>query len=158
MTSNEDITTKSTIENWGSSTNFEDISVEQVDKMVLEYSEARTKYEKLSKDTKELYSICEAIKFKIIAVLESAGKKKWEVDGIGRVSRTQRMSPKISDKIEMLKHFRSLGEDEYLGYVSVNSRTLGAYIKQEKENDPSFNMPGVELTEIPNISFTRSKK
>lgn len=143
---------------WGVETNYEDVSVEEVDSLVRDYSAKRKEYEEKNKLAKEAYGECELLKGKLIALLDSAGKTNWNVDGIGRISKTKRVGARVTDKVQMLKHFKELGPEAYLSFVSVNSRTLSAYIKQETENNEKFQMPGVEATEIPNISFTRSKK
>lgn len=142
---------------WVGESNFEQISVEDIDELVKLYSTARADYELKTKLAKEANAVCESLKAKIINILDSASKKNWQVDGVGRITRTTRYSPQVINKEDMIKHFQDKGHEEFLAFVSVNHMTLGSYVKQEKEANPDFSMPGVEMIEVPNISFTRSR-
>lgn len=140
----------------------EEIPVSELDDQMKSYLDAREDYDAKKKVSNEADAVCKEEKRKLVELLKRAGKTSWDIEGVGKASitnRTMTTVPKDPEaKKEMLAHFRQLGPDRYLHYVSVNSMTLNSYINQELENDPSFQMPGCELpTVTENITFRRKK-
>jgi hypothetical protein len=133
---------------WESETKREAISVELLDQLMKEYELARTRYEETKEISDEAYKLAENRKAELIDLLERAGKRNWAVDGIGKVSVSEKMTIRVPQdlmkKKDMLSFFRTLGEDRYLSMVSVNHMTLNAFYKQETEADPNFRIPGCE--------------
>jgi len=157
ISQNEDLTNE-----WAAEVEHEEIAVEQMDAAMVAFADARTEYEKLDRIAKDAFHLVEEKKLKMLSLLNRAGKKSWEVDGLGKITKSIRhrvKGPKDPEKkAEMLKHFRSLGPDEYLHYVSINAATLNSYYKQAIDNNPEFELPGIDAPEaIENISLRRKK-
>jgi hypothetical protein len=133
---------------WESETKREAISVDLLDQAMKEYELARTRYEETKEISDEAYKLAENRKAELIDLLERAGKRSWAVNGIGKVSVSEKMTIRVPQdlmkKKDMLSFFRTLGEDRYLSMVSVNHMTLNAFYKQETESDPNFRIPGCE--------------
>jgi len=148
---------------WGDS-NFEDVSVEQLDKAFSEYVEARNVYEEKNKASKEAYAKYQDLEFKFISILQHSGKTNWNVDGLGKCSEYERKSyatPKTTEsKQEIAKYIQdNHGKDAFWDMFSINSATLNAFCKQEIENNPGVKIPGLgEPTAIKKLRLTRSKK
>jgi len=136
------------LEAWDTETTREAISVDALDKAMRDYEESRASYEEAKRISDERHAISEASKSELIDLLERAGKRNWSVDGVGKVTLAEKLTIKVPQSLdakkEMLKYFRTLGEDRYLAMVSVNFMTLNAYYKQEQEQDPNFRIPGCE--------------
>jgi hypothetical protein len=138
------------------------VTTEDLDNEVKKLMELEEDYEGKKKIYKEADSKYEEQRAKLLSILQASGKSKYYVDGIGTVSQAIKTSVKVprstEDKKAMLEYFRSLGEEVYYGYATVNSQTLNAYINQQRESDPSFKMPGAgEPTETAELRFRRTK-
>ena len=151
------------LEAWDSETTHEAISVESLDKAMRDYEEARTAYEEAKHIADEKHATSEVRKVELIDLLERAGKRNWNLDGVGKVSLAEKLTVKVpvdlDKKKEMLQYFRTLGEDRYLSMVSVNFMTLNAYYKQELEQNPNFRVPGCEEGAVEKtLRLNRSKR
>jgi hypothetical protein len=109
---------------------------------------------------KEADDAYETQRMKILNLLIEAGIPKFHADGYGTISmalKRQASVPKNpADKKMMLEYFESLGPELYNAYVTVNSMTLNAYIKEQSELDPNFQIPGVaEIKETPELRFRK---
>lgn len=141
--------------------NAEVITTEELDDAAREFSEARLEYDEKKEISNKADAKVKLLKRKLLELLERANKSNWDLEGVGKFIKTvkyQVRTPKdLESKAKMLKHFKELGADQYLSYVSVNFQSLNSYINQEMENDPSFKMPGVE-DPIANENITWRKK
>lgn len=151
------------INEWENVTVREEVSIEELDQAVLAFKESREDYEAKKKISNEADVECKLKKKKLLELLERAGKKSWEVDGVGKVTETIKMAvttPKdFESKKQVIEYFRSLGDDLYYQYVSVNSQTLNGYYNKEKEINPDFHIPGLaDPTADKNIQFRTAKK
>lgn len=149
---------------WNNETEHENISIDDLDNVVREYEQARTVYEAKSKESKEAHKILEERKLELYNLLQRAGKSKWEVEGIGKVSSYETMSFKTpkdpTAKKELAEYMQNkYGKETFWEMFSVNSMTLNSWAKQEFENDKQLlKIPGVdEPVARENIRFTRSK-
>jgi hypothetical protein len=140
----------------------EEISTDEVDRAMSDYVDKRRDYVEKRFIAKEAKVLVDEAELKIIDYLNRMKKKSWELDGIGKITRTEKNSVKIPrelhDKVAMLNYFKSLGEDTYNSMVGVNSATLNSYFNQQRENDPTFLIPGVgEPTVTEGLQFRRKK-
>jgi FtsZ-interacting cell division protein YlmF len=151
-----------TLDEWEEATVYEEVSVEDIDKAMKDYAEKRADYEA----KKELSNLADAetkeAKTRLINILKASGKTKWEVEGIGKASVTTKMTvttPKeFDEKKKMLDYINSLGQEVFISLVNVNHMTLNSFYNQQKELDPSFEIPGVGMPVAEdNIRFTRTK-
>jgi len=150
------------LESWDQETKKEAISVEQLDRALEEYFLARSEYEEAKKKSDGFYAIAEQTKNDLISLLETAGKKSWTFEGLGKVNLAEKLTVKVPKDLEskkaLLQYFRNQGPDVYATMVSVNYMSLNSYYKQETENNPQFRIPGVEEGEVEKqLRFTRSK-
>ena len=147
---------------WNNETTSEDISIDDLDEVVKRYEQARTEYEAKSKASKEAHKVLEERKMELYNLMERAGKSKWEVDGVGKVSSYATMSFKTpkdpTSKKELAEYMQNkYGKETFWEMFSVNSQTLNSWAKQEFENDKSLvKIPGIEdPVARENIRFTR---
>ncbi len=112
---------------------------------------------RISRDADEKYEAQRSI---LLNKLTAAGVSKYHAEGFGTISlaiRRQASVPKdpLNKKL-LLQYFESLGSELYNAYVSINSATLNAYIKEQSELDPEFLMPGIgEIKETPELRFRK---
>lgn len=144
-------------------TQVEEVSTVEFDEAIKVLAEAQQDYDQASLVVDEASTKREIARAKILELMERSGKTKYQLDGYGTVSRATKFSvtiPKDMDsKVAMLKYFRSLGEEMYLAYVSVNSSTLNSYYNENVEKNPEFKIPGVgEPTSINSVRFTKDRK
>lgn len=143
-------------------TKTEEVSTTEFDKAVVELATAQKAYEDAEALSKEASDQREVARATLLNLMAKSGKTKYQLDGYGTVSRSTKFSVAIphdiDSKIEMLKHFRSLGEESYLAYVSVNSATLNSYFNENVEKNPEFLIPGVgQPTSRDSIRFTKER-
>ena len=117
-------------------------------------------YEEKKKIYREADDAYEAQRQKLLNILMETGQTKFYADGLGTISlaiKRQASVPKNPlDKKAMLDYFQSLGPELYNAYVTVNSMTLNAYIKEQSEIDPNFQLPGVgDIKETPELRFRK---
>lgn len=147
---------------WGE-TNFEEVSVEALDKAFNEYVEARNDYEQKDKIKKEAYAVYQDLEWKFLDMLKSAGKTNWNVDGLGKCSeyeRTTYSTPKtIQDKQALAKYIQDkYGKESFWELFSINSATLNSWAKEELQNAEE-RIPGLgEANTIKKLRLTRSRK
>lgn len=142
-----------------------DITTADLDDKIFAMVEARAAYEVKKKESSEAYGEYKTLQNELLDMLQKCGKTKYIAEGLGTVSSILKKSTKVPKdldaKREMLTYFRSLGEAEYLNFVSVNSMTLNSYVNSKIAEDPDFILPGVgEQTITKELRFTkaRSKK
>lgn len=150
------------LQKWEEATVYEDISVDEIDQALETYHDARADYEAKKKISNEADAVAKEAKRKLIEILKRSGKKKWEVEGIGKATITTKMTVKVprdlEEKKKMLMYMRSLGEEAYIQLVGVNYQTLNGFYNQQIESDPDFTLPGVDAPIAEeNIQFRRSK-
>jgi hypothetical protein len=137
-----------------------EISVGVLNSEVSYLVELEKDYNEKKRIYKEADDAYEAQRLKILNLLMEAGISKYHAEGYGTISmaiKRQASVPKNPlDKKMMLEYFESLGPELYNAYVTVNSMTLNAYIKEQSELDPNFSLPGVgEIKETPELRFRK---
>ena len=88
------------LESWESETKREAISVEDMDQALVLYEQRRTTYEAHKKITDQLFAETEEAKEALIAILEASGKSAWEVEGVGKVSLSEKMTVKVPSDLD----------------------------------------------------------
>lgn len=137
-----------------------EVSVSQLNAEVERLVELEKDYNEKKRIYKESDDAYEAQRAKILNLLMDAGVTKYHAEGYGTISmalKRQASVPKNPlDKKLMLEYFESLGPELYNSYVTVNSMTLNAYIKEQSELDPDFKIPGIgEIKETPELRFRK---
>ena len=154
------------VDEWGEISQ-EEVSIEELDQAVRNFQELRLDYEQKKKISNEADGLAKEAKKKLYNLLAAANKTKWEVEGVGKVSKYETMSyktPKDPDSKKALAKYMQdkYGKETFWDMWSVNSMTLNSWANQELENSPDLvAIPGLELP-VANekIRFTtaRSKK
>lgn len=137
-----------------------EVSVSELNAEVAKLVELEKDYNEKRRIYKEADDAYEAQRLKLLNTLTEAGITKYHAEGFGTISlalKRQASVPKNPlDKKLMLEYFESLGPELYNSYVTVNSMTLNAYIKEQSELDPNFTLPGVgEIKESPELRFRK---
>lgn len=137
-----------------------EISVSQLNAEVERLVELEKDYNEKKRIYKESDDAYETQRAKILNLLIDAGIPKYHAEGYGTIFmalKRQASVPKNPlDKKLMLEYFESLGPELYNSYVTVNSMTLNAYIKEQSELDPDFKMPGIsDIKETPDLRFRK---
>lgn len=140
------------------------VSLAELDAMVEDYKKKREEYEAAKKVSTELYKITEEAESKILTTLKSANKKSYKVDGIGMVSRVEKLVVTVPKDLE---HKRELftwikekyGQDTLDDMVSINHQKLNGFYNEEVDkhkDDPLFKINGLdEPTAVESLSFRR---
>jgi hypothetical protein len=136
------------------------ISVGELNSEVSYLVELEKDYNEKKRIYKEADDAYEAQRLKLLNLLMEAGISKYHAEGYGTISmalKRQASVPKNPlDKKLMLEYFESLGPELYNAYVTVNSMTLNAYIKEQSELDPEFKLPGIaDIKETPELRFRK---
>ena len=126
------------------------MELEKLDQMVLDYKESRKHYEALSKESKEAHKVYKQKEYELLQALEESGKSKYFLDGVGTVTKVDRLSvptPKDMDSKKAL--FRYLikegGEELLYAYATVNSQALNKFYNDTKEEKGlDHEIPGLE--------------
>lgn len=125
--------------------NAQPLDMEEMDKLVSLYKEAREDYDAKKKISNEAESKKETLKLQVIAALKAAKKTQYQVEGVGKVilvNKFQVTMPKnMIDKKAVFAHFQK--EQIHLEYLTVNHQALNGYYNQQREKDPGFKLPGV---------------
>lgn len=125
-----------------------EITVEELDDLCREVVKTREDYEAAHKTSNEYDAIHKKAKAKLMEALTKLGKKTYTVDGLGTVSKVERLKvtvPKdLESKKKMIEYFLSQGDNISSKYLTVNSMSLNSWYRQEADNDPLFELPGVE--------------
>jgi len=137
-----------------------EISVGVLNSEVSYLVELEKDYNEKKRIYKEADDAYEAQRLKLLNLLMEAGISKYHAEGYGTISMALKRQASIpknpQDKKLMLEYFESLGPELYNAYVTVNSMTLNAYIKEQSELDPEFKLPGVaEIKETPELRFRK---
>ncbi len=91
-----------------------------------------------------------AAQFEVLKALEQAGKTKYTVDGVGTVSKVDKLSvqtPKsMDDKKDFFKFLIKEGGEELLyAYATVNSMALNKFYNETKEEKGmDYDIPGID--------------
>jgi hypothetical protein len=138
------------------------ITVGQLDDLCRVVVRTREDYDAAAKTSAEYDKIHKTAKAELMEALNKLGKKSYTVDGLGTVSKVERLKvsvPKdIDSRREMIDYFLGQGENISSKYLTVNSMSLNSWYRQEAENDPTFELPGVgEPTIDEYLRITRKK-
>lgn len=147
----------------------DEISIEDMDKLVVQYTEMRADYEAKKKVSTEAHKEMEKAKALVIQALIACKKSTYSVDGIGRVSKVAKEKitvPKtLDDKLKLFEYIASKHGAEFLTSMqSVNYNTLNSFYKEELESiegpqKAEFVLPGVGAPTVEeSLSFTKEKK
>lgn len=142
------------------------MEVKDLDSLMKEVVKAREQYEEKKKISSECYSKLSGLEDQLTEAMQSLGKTKWSIDGVGSINLVNKFMVKVPDSIEdrrlLYEYIKNkYGEETVLKKFSVHSRTLNSFYNEEMENseDPSlFSLPGVDTpTHTVNLRFTKHR-
>lgn len=128
------------------------LTLKKLDGLVADYVSKREAYDA----AREISNQKEKEKFdaemRLLEALKTANKKSYSVDGLGSVSRREKLAvrvPQGDSKRAFLEHLQKRGEDVFYGLVTVNYNTLNSFYSQEYEAAEAngvfpFVLPGIE--------------
>jgi hypothetical protein len=123
------------------------ITIKELDDLCKEVVKTREDYDAAAKTSAEFDAIHKKTKGKLLEALKKADKKSYTVDGLGTISKVERLKvsvPKdIDSKREMINYFLAQGDNISSKLLTVNSMSLNSWFKQEAENNPAFELPGI---------------
>ena len=135
------------------------MKIEELNALVKEFADLRQEYQEAYYKSSGLKKKCDEAKYKLIDILNDSNLKNYAVEGIGKISVINKYSVKVpqahDDRKKMLDYFREKGEEGDM-LLTVHSQTLRSLYNAEKEDDPTFSIPGVaEPTLEQNLSFRK---
>lgn len=115
-----------------------EVSTRELDELVRQLKHARDEYDQFKTIASEKNEIAEKLENQLVELLVAANKKSYEVDGVARVTVTNRTSvatPKTNEEKEKLFAFleKKFGKDGLIAYQTVNSMTLNSLYNKEFE-------------------------
>jgi hypothetical protein len=141
------------------------VSLADLDAMVDDYKKKREEYEAAKKVSSELYKIAEEAENKIVSTLKAANKKSYKVDGIGTVTRVEKLVVTVPKDLEAKRSLFSwiknkYGVDTLDDMISINHQKLNGFYNEEVDkhkDDPLFKIDGLdEPTAVESLSFRKS--
>lgn len=140
------------------------VSTQALDDLVKLMQEQWAQYEEAKKAASELLATYEESEKKLVALLKSANKTKWQVDGLGTayiINKLVVRTPKDNSAKQSLFNYikETHGPEALMGMVSINHQTLNGFYNKEKEARPDVNIPGLEApTHMESLGFRSGKK
>ena len=135
------------------------MKIEELNSLVQEYADLRKKYQDAYAESSHLKAKCDEAKYRLIDILNDSNLPNYAVEGIGKISVVNKYSVKVpkhpDDKKKMLDYFKNKGDESEM-LLTVHSQTLRGLYNSEREDDPTFSIPGVgEPVLEQNLSFRK---
>ena len=140
-----------------------EISVTEMDKLIQQLSEKRKEYEASKRASADKYRELEELETLVTNTLKTAGRSKYEAEGVAAVDIRVRESfttPKsVEDKTRLFNYIKNkYGADTLLTMTSINHATLNSWASKEIEADPGLQIPGMQAPTATEILYFRSKE
>lgn len=126
----------------------EGTSLQEMDALVIELRQRRTKYEAAKAESTRLYEEVKAQEKLILDTLRANGRSKYEVKGAGLVyiieKETYRVPKVLGDKQKLYKYIQEkYGVETLTSMLSIASPTLNSWANKEAEAGV-MSIPGLE--------------
>jgi len=140
------------LDEWNEAT-AKPVDLVQMDEYVKKLVGIKEEYDRAKAVLDEVSERLESAKLFLIETLKAANKKSYKVDGVALLTVTQTPSVKVPaglmEKVQFFEYLKSKSEEAFLGLVSVNSKTLNSWYKQEfdafaEQGKVGFKIPGLE--------------
>jgi hypothetical protein len=134
----------------------ETITVAQLDEAIQRYTEMRAKYKEAQDLVKEMGESVDQVETHLFNLLKAAGRRTYNVEGIGTAYISTRTSCKVpatsEDKVQLFTYIKNkYGEDTLRSMLTINSNKLTAWVKDEIDADPGTVIPGLEAPTVTEI-------
>jgi len=134
--------------------NKQDVSLNDMTKLIQQMREAKDDYDRAKKESNKLYERYQEFEVKVLQILEASGLSKFNIPSLGTtytINKYRVSMPKdLADKRKLFTFIRdAYGEDVVDEYRNINHNTLNAFYKSEMESalergDANFKVPGIE--------------
>lgn len=143
---------------WEELSTDDTITTEELDSLVEAMSEAKADYEAKKKISTEAHADYQIKRAYLIAKLQAANKKKYDVEGVGSVTVTESLKVKtpkdFDDKQKLFDWIEGeMGQEGILSYLGINYNTLNSLYNErfaqakEEGTGADFNIPGINSPE-----------
>jgi hypothetical protein len=128
---------------------LDQITIQELDAIVKEMFQKRAEAEALEDQASELTKEVEALKFKVMNILEATGRLNHETPGAGKVYTTTKYQISYPKDGEEAAKFRQYLIDHGMeSMLTMNHQSLNAFFKSKLEEagegaDPSKVLPGI---------------
>lgn len=128
---------------------LDQITIQELDAIVKDMFAKRKQAEELEDQASELNKEVEALKFKVMDILEATGRLNHETPGAGKVYTTTKYQVSYpKDPVESAKFRQYLFDHGMESMLTVNHNSLNAFYKSKLEEagegaDPSAVLPGI---------------
>jgi hypothetical protein len=128
-------------------------TIQELDAIVKDMFAKRDEAERLESEASELNKQVEALKAKVMSILEATGRMNHETPGAGKVYTQTKYQVSFPKEQEQADLFRSyLIENGMDSMLTMNHMTLNAFFKSKLEEagenaDPSRVLPGIGAPE-----------
>lgn len=124
-------------------------TIQELDAMVKLLFEKRAEYEDLEEQASEKNKEVEALKSKVMNILEATGRLNHETPGAGKISTVTKYQVSFpKDEVGAAKFRQYLVDNGMESMLTMNHMTLNAFFKSKLEEagesaDPSSVLPGI---------------
>lgn len=128
---------------------LDQITIQELDAIVKDMFAKRKQVEDLESQASELNKEVEALKFKVLNILEATGRLNHETPGAGKVYTTTKYQVSYPKDPEDAAKFRQYLVDHGMSsMLTMNHQSLNAFFKSKLEEagegaDPSSVLPGI---------------
>ncbi len=134
-----------------------DVTTTELDALVKKFIDLRGDYEAKKKVASEASAVLDSAEAELLDLLKAANKTKYNVDGLGSVTKVSKLSFKVpkepGSKAALFNYILdNYGADVLLGLQSINSISLNAFFKDATETPMGLESP----TSQEYLKFTRS--
>jgi hypothetical protein len=140
-----------------------ELNLKEMDALIRQMNEEWDAYEKAKAYASELKAKYDLTEMDVVRALESAGKTKYQVEGLGTAYISNRFTYKVPKDVEAkTKLFswieKNHGSQVLQGLITINHQTLNSFTKVEIEKNPTIDIPGLgQPTLDKTLGFRKSK-
>jgi hypothetical protein len=138
------------INDWGmgEETPVSTVTLQQMDDLVKQYAEARSKYDEAKAESNKAHAELQALEGQLVQTLSVNGKTSYNVDGVGSLSVVTLESYKTPKDAEAKKNLfkyiqQKYGQESLTNMLSIHSATLNSWANQEAQSGV-MSIPGLD--------------
>jgi hypothetical protein len=140
----------------------DEVTLQQMDKLVAQYQEARQIYDQKRKEASDQNSLVEKLEAELMGVLASLGKSSYDAEGIGRVTKCMKLVYRVpktnEEKLKLFDYIKEkYGATALTAMMSINHNTLTSWANKEVEATGMGTLPGLEAPTSVEYLQLRSK-
>ncbi len=125
------------------------VTIQEVEKLIREYREARDNYDAAKKVSNELEAKSWDFEMKVMSMLEKLGRKSFDVEGVGKVTKCMKLVysvPKThEEKLALFDYIKNAhGADVLTTMTTINHQTLNSWANKEIETGEISKIPGLD--------------